>query len=150
MSVSTSVRTAVQEDVPWLLQQARAFDAAAGFKHGLMPADEEAISLLHALVGAHVVFVAEVNNCPAGFIAGWYGAHPFNQKVRTLTEVLWWVVPEHRGSRAGLMLLERFEQCGRHIADWTILTLEHDSKMREAHLTKRGFRQTERAFLLEV
>ncbi len=150
MSVSTSVRSAVQEDVPWLLQQARAFDAAAGFKRGLMPTDEEAIPLLRALVAAHIVFIAEVNNCLAGFIAGWYGAHPFNRNVRTLTEVLWWVQPEYRGTRAGIMLLDRFEDCGRHIADWTILTLEHDSPLREAHLTKRGFRQTERAFLLEV
>lgn len=144
------VRAAAKEDIPWLLRQARAFDAAAGFKRGLMPEDAEALDLLEVLVENHPVFVAVVDEEAAGFIAGWYGAHPFNHKVRTLTEVLFWVAPEYRGTRAGLKLLDKFEECGRGIADWTVFTMEHDSPMRAEHLTKRGFRQIEKTFLLEV
>ena len=144
------VRRATADDSTWLLAQAREFEKFAGYRRSLVGTDEKAMAFLDALVREHVVLVAHTDEVRAGFIAGYLAPHPFNPEITVLSEVLWWVPEQHRHSRAAAALLSRFETLGRAQADWIILTLEHDSPIRAAHMTKRGFREVERAFLLEV
>lgn len=78
------------------------------------------------------------------------GFHPYNPAIRVLTETFWWVTPNARGSRAGLMLLDAFTAYGERNADWIVFTLEHHSPVNERTLTKRGFHLHERSYLREV
>jgi hypothetical protein len=100
------------------------------------------------LITNHVVYVAMLGSLGIGLVAGWAVMHPFNKEITTLSETFWWVSPEHRGSRAGLMLLNKFVEEGKNF-NWTLFTLEDKSPVNEKTLTKRGFKLKERTFILE-
>lgn len=145
------VRKATHDDVPWLLEQITAFEAFAAYKKPLITGNSAAPAVLAGLIDRHVVLIAHEDDIRHGFIAGFQGSHPLNRTLRVLSEIFWWIAEEHRGhGRAALVLLNEFERMGRETADWVIFTLEHHSPVRDAHITGRGFRLVERAFLLEV
>lgn len=85
-----------------------------------------------------------------GLIGGQLAPHPFNPELLVLTELFWWVDPEHRGGRAGAMLLDAFTAYGEEHAHWILFTLEHESPVNDRCLTKRGFALKERCYLREV
>jgi RimJ/RimL family protein N-acetyltransferase len=153
------IRRADLSDIPWLLEQLRAFDRFFGSKHSLFPTATEANAVLTTLINEHVFFIAQqnANMVPyhrMGFIAGTLGSHPFNPAVRVLTELFWWVVPVHRGTAVGPRLLHEFEEFGRKHADWIVLTLEEKTielnLVDPRSLERRGFRPKERSYLLEI
>lgn len=150
--MGVEVRPAVQSDAPWLFEQIAAFQDFVGFKKKLLDEGPASKETLAKLISDHVVLIAHERPRVErmGFIAGYRASHPFNQRIRVLSECFWWVAPEYRGGRAGAKLLREFELLGRAEADWVVFSLEHNSPVREKHLLKRGFRQIERAFLLEV
>lgn len=147
------IRQAVSADVPWLLQELAAFDRFYAAKHSLVPPDPAvAAATVAGLIAEHPFFIAidDATNVPIGFIAGALVPHLFHPELRTLAELLWWVVPERRGSSAGGRLLAHFEAYGRAHADWIVLTLDVNSPIHPATLERRGFSPHERSFLLEV
>lgn len=146
------IRSATREDIPWLLEQLRAFSLFYGTKAPLFPDDPAAAaSILEVQVGrANPFFLAVVRGDRAGFISGALVTHPYNATIRILQELFWWVAPEFRGSSAGARLLEHFETYGRAHADWILMTLEAKSPIDPRSLERRGFQLHERSYLLEV
>lgn len=146
------VRRAEFTDAPWLLTQLRAFAQFFGSKHSLFPSDDDQIvDVLHAMVESKVFFVAEDSSGKlTGFIAGMLAEHPYNAAITVLTELFWWVDPEHRGSSAGARLLQAFTEYGREHADWIVMTLEAKSPIDPQSLERRGFKHFESSFLLET
>jgi N-acetylglutamate synthase-like GNAT family acetyltransferase len=151
------IRPADRQDIPWLLEQLRAFARFSATHHSLFPADESvATAIVDALIaaareGAGVFLVAQgAQGERIGFIVGHLAPHPFNPRIKTLNELFWWVTPSHRGSSAGARLLDAFVGFGKRHADQVVLTLEHESPDLEAGFVRRGFRLKERTFLLEV
>ena len=149
--MTPAIRRASLDDIDWLLGQLQDFAAVYGTKRSLFPTGEHARAGVKMLVENHLVLVAqdlEAGN--VGFIAGYVLAHPYNPALRILQEAFWWVAPEHRGTRAGLLLLEEFVAWGRENVDWVTCAIEAESPIDERCLTKRGFRLHERSYLLEV
>lgn len=145
------VRRATLDDVPWLVDQLRLFSKFFGTKRSLFPGDQAAAYGLKEMIRDHIVFVADLDGTgPIGFIGGYYVRHPFNNAIRTLTETFWWTDEEHRGSRAGLMLLNAFLDWGKQNADWILFALETHSPVKQDVLTKRGFHLQESNYLMEV
>lgn len=144
------VRRATADDVPWLVSQLRDFSEFFGTKRPLFDDPAFATRGITAMVMDHLVFVAFQDDIPVGFIAGYVTPHPFNPSIRSLIETFWWVDEAHRGSRAGLSLLNTFVAWGRANADWVMCSLEARSPVKDDVLLKRGFRLQERNFLLEV
>jgi RimJ/RimL family protein N-acetyltransferase len=152
------VRPASRADIPWLLEQLRAFADFSNTAHSLFPADETvATAIVDSLIaqagqwrGVFLIAETPADHTPLGFIVGVLGAHPFNPRVRVLSELFWWVTPSHRGSSAGARLLDAFVGFGKRHADQVVLTLEHESPDLEAGFVRRGFRLKERTYLLEV
>jgi L-amino acid N-acyltransferase YncA len=146
-----TVRDATRDDIPALLPQARAFADTFDAKTALWPGDTEAAQFLARFIEEQPVFVAETEDGTlVGFIMGMFAPHYFNQQILTLTELAWWVQPEHRGSRAALLLLQAFSDCGALHAEWTMLSLEESSQLNDRTLAKRGFRRVERSYLKEA
>lgn len=148
--MSVTVREATREDVPWLVQQMRAFDRFYGTKHSLFPDLFEATRTVTSLVECHPFWVAETKAGLVGFIAGALMPHPFNTSLIVFSEMFWWVDAQHRGSRAGALLLAEFIAFGDSHANWTVMTLEERSPVNPSTLEKRGFRLHERSYLREV
>lgn len=149
--MSVTVRSATLDDLPWLLGQLPGLDALFGATCTLIPADAHARAFLPALIASHPFFVAEDATGPVGFIAGVLGPHPLNPAVTVLSEQFWWVsaTAAHR-ARVGVLLLDAFEACGRARAHWTIMTLQSSRLVGASLLARRGFREQERSYLLEV
>ncbi len=149
--MSTSVRNATVQDIPWLLDELRKFSEFFGTRKPLFPADEDkALSVVSGLISSQPFFIAEVNGYPAGFIAGILAPHGFNDDITQLTEVFWWVAPEYRHSRAAIGLYREFLRVGMEQADWVVMTLESASPVKPDLFESRGFRLHERSYLLEV
>lgn len=146
-----TIRRAELTDSPWLLTQLKAFAQFFGSKHSLFPSDDAGIlDALHSLVETKVFLVAEANGKSVGFIAGLLQEHPYNPKITVLSELFWWVAPEHQGSSAGARLLQAFTDYGRLNAQWIVMTLETKSPVNPRSLEKRGFRHFESSYLLET
>lgn len=138
-------------DSPWLLTQLKAFAQFFGSKHSLVPTEDDGIlDALQSMIGSKVFFVAENNGRLTGFIAGMVSQHPYNPKITVLSELFWWVDPEHRGSSAGARLLQAFTEYGKDNADWIVMTLEKKSPVDPQSLERRGFNAFETSYLLET
>lgn len=144
------VRRAKHKDTPWLFEQIAAFEKFAAYKRPLLVEGPRSQKILDDLIDNHVVLIAHDGNLMLGFVAGHSCPHPFNPDIHVLSEIFWWVKDEYRGTSAGARLLAAFEAEGKKKSDWIIFSLEHNSPVRDRHLIKRGFRQVERAYLLEV
>lgn len=94
-------------------------------------------------------FVAKINGEPVGAIGGLVLPHVFNPKIICLTEIFWYVLPEYRNTRAGVLLLNEFTSRGNLIADETTLCLLHTSQVNIKSLNKRGYFLGEYAFRKE-
>lgn len=145
------IRRANLLDVPWLLVQLRQFDVFFGAKRSLFPEDNEvATAFVEGLVTTQPFFIAADVQGRQGFIAGALAAHPYNPEIVVLSELFWWVSPEHRGGSAAARLLHHFIEYGEQNADWIQMTLEAKSPVKEHTLTRQGFALYERSYLKEV
>jgi len=70
----------------------------------------------------------------------------FNPSLTSLSEVFWYVLPEYRNTRSGLLLLNAFDKCGQEQADETNMCLLIGSPVATKSLEKRGFEMKEIAF----
>lgn len=146
-----TIRRADAGDMDWLVGQLKEFSKFFGSIHNTFPKEEYARDGMWKMITDHVVFVAQKAGAgPVGFISGYFTPHVFNPDIRVLAETFWWVMEEHRGSRAGLHLLNAFTAWGRENADWIIFTLEEKSPVNDSVLLRRGFRPLERNYMLEV
>lgn len=91
-------------------------------------------------------FVTRIGKEYTGAIGAILTPNLFNPKLSTLMEVFWYVLPEYRNTRAGLLLLRQLEKCGQEKADETNMCLLVDSPVSIESLEKRGFEMKEIAF----
>jgi len=144
-----TIRKAILEDIPWILEELKKFSKFYETKNNLFPSESHASVKLGELIEGHVAFIAEEEVLKMGFIIGVHNQHFFNPALTVLTEIFWWVKEEYRGTRAGYMLLDNFINYGKVHADWVVMTLEEKSPVKDKILLKKGFHLHERSYLLE-
>ena len=144
-----SIREAVLSDIDWILPELKAFAEFYASEHNLFSDDDGFNRLiLKQLIDGHYFMVSCNDDIPTGFIAGLISQHIFNPKIKTLTELFFWVKPEARGNKSGSVLLNDFVKFGDKY-DWTIMTLEHNSPIKSESILKRGFKYKEQSFIKE-
>lgn len=145
------VRTAVVNDLDWLVQELKLFSDFYKTKHPLFGHEQFVREGMVTMIEKHLVLIAEKEGVgPIGFIAGLLVPHIFNPLIRCLTEAFWWVKEEFRSSRAGYLLLMEFIEFGKQNADWILCTIEEHSPINQEALTDRGFKLKERNYIMEV
>jgi len=145
-----SVRRAEQKDLDWLVSELQKFATFFDSVHSMFD-ETHWRQGLSGMIESHLVLVAEKEGVGLiGLIAGFVCPHPFNPKIRVLSESFWWVTESHRQSRAGAMLLAEYMKWGEANCQWILMALEANSPVNEETLLKRGFRLKERAYLKEV
>lgn len=150
------VRQAVPSDIEWLLGELKQFAAFVDMGIDLAKNENYARTQLLNIVERHVCLVAddvgEGFSHPVGLLAAYDIAHPFDPSKRFLSEQFWWVTPQARGGRAGLMLLNAYtEKCAEVCAQDGIaaISLEAQSPINQKSLEKRGYVLTERTFVFK-
>lgn len=73
----------------------------------------------------------------------------FNHNYMTLAEVFWYVLPEFRQTRAGVLLLNAVEKKAEEVADELIFSLLPASPLKDCSLEKRGYKMVEKVFRKE-
>lgn len=146
-----TIRSAELSDVEWLITQLREFSQFFQSKRPLFGDVNHAVKVITDMVMQHLCIISEDDTgTRSGFIAGYVMPHPFNPEIKTLTETFWWVDEAHRGSRAGLMLLNAFVGWGEKNVDWINIGIESNSPVSDRSLLKRGFKVAEKYFLKEI
>lgn len=143
-------RPAESEDIEWVLPQLKEFSEFYGTHHRLFPTNDHAFSVVSNLIDNHFFRVAETPHEKIGFLAGTFSPHFCNPDLKVLSELWWWVDPEHRQSFAGSMLFRDFMEFGEEKADWIVATLEHHSPVPEEFILSKGFKLQEKTYLREV
>ena len=109
------------------------------------------LNTLHALadkmVGGSTGWIVEKDGEPVGALGALLVPNIFNHSFTTLAEIFWYVLPEHRNGRAGIMLLDAFDQYAELHSDDATLSLLPSSEVRS--LEKRGFKLCEKAYRKE-
>jgi hypothetical protein len=150
MGKKITVRKAVDSDLPFIVNELKEFSKFFDTKFSLFGSEEHAHNIMKSHIDNHVLLVAENGEELLGFIAGFISAHVFNPSIKVLHETFWWVPEKHRGSRAGLLLLNEFTEIGKKVANWLVFTLEQNSPVNERCLTSRGFGLKEKQYIMEV
>lgn len=145
-----TVRSARAADLPWLVPQLLSFLASIGLP--LKPTERHVSEGVGRLMDSGVVLVAESDGGELlGTIGGTIGFHVFDPEKLVLAELWWWVAPEHRGSSAGLRLLQAFRERGLEDVDLvTMSTLETTHPGVGEHLEHMGFVRREQAYVMDV
>ena len=92
------------------------------------------------------VFVAKEGETPVGMLGALLFPSLFNPEIVVLAEVMWWVNPDHRKSRAGALLLKAFDDLGTLLKCEKTLSILPSSEINVQSLEKRGYLLEEYAF----
>jgi hypothetical protein len=94
-------------------------------------------------------FIAKKGYEPVGALGAILSPNLYNPNITTLSELFWYVLPEHRNTRAGVLLFSAFNSKGESLADEANLSLLGSSTINMKTLEKRGFLLKEFAFTKE-
>lgn len=94
-------------------------------------------------------WVAFKEDIPVGALGSLLLPNVFNPELASLAEVFWYVLPEYRRGRAGLLLLDVFDECGKQRAYDSTLSLLDSSEVNDKTLARRGFYLAEKGYRKE-
>lgn len=145
------VRGAALSDLDFILGELKKFADFYESKSSLFgPDDNYNSAIISKLISEHLFLICEHDqDGSVGFISGTMAPHFLNPNIKVLSEVFWWVRPEYRMSRAGLLLLNAYVDYGKENCDWVTITIEDKSPINDKSLIKRGFKLKEKSFLME-
>lgn len=84
---------------------------------------------------------------PVGLLGWLVGPNPFNPDLFIAAEILWYILPEHRGTRAGYLLMKEFSEWLDKYEILGTMSLLSTSEVSPRSLERFGFKQTEYQFM---
>ena len=149
MGSTFTVRRAVPEDKDWVIGIAAKRMLAEEVNRPDYYDQDACNQLFDAGLANGLVLVAEHNGKPVGCISGLYCPNPFNHKLKILQEIFWYVLPDERNGRAGLLLLNEFCSIGKSTADDIFMSLLDTSEVSQRMMTRKGFVRKEIAYAMK-
>jgi len=102
--------------------------------------------LLYNLVTNGVVLLAEQENKIVGGIGGIVSTNPWNQNIKMLCEMFWWVDEDCRGGMLGIKLLKAFENS---FNGPVVMSTLPQTPIKPDLLLKLGYKAKENVFVKE-
>jgi len=103
--------------------------------------------LTRLVIDQGTAFVVHKDGVYMGAIAGMVVGSIYNPNITVCNELFWYVLPEFRNTRTGLLLLNALVERGEQLADETIFSLLAGSTVNDKTLEKRGFVFSESGFI---
>lgn len=111
---------------------------------------ENIYRLVDKMIVDDTAIIAFKDGEPVGCIGALLVPNTYNPEIASLVELIWYVLPEHRKSRAGFLLLEKYIELAKELADEATLSLLAGSQVNFDSLSKRGFHQEEYSFRMVI
>lgn len=147
--MTVTVRTAIAEDKQWVVTVAAKRMLVDEVGREDFYNEEDCGRLFEFGLTNGIILIAESDGIPVGCISGIFTSNMFNSKLITLQEIFWYVLPQHRQGRAGLLLLNLFCQVGSTTAHDINMSLLDKSPVNLRILERKGFTFKEMAFHLK-
>jgi len=150
------IRQANKQDMNHLLAMGLHFFREGKFtEKGLtfFPPDFERF-LVFLIESRNAIFlIAEEENSPIGSIAGVFSPWMLDYAKVTLTELWWWIEPEHRGNRVAFQLLKEYERTAKENNITHVIMGTHDN-VNEGRLqsfySRYGYKHLEHHYIKEI
>ncbi len=143
------VEPLTEEDLEWFVETAAVDMLRYEVKREELIDIDNLYRLARMGLETQTAFVAKLDGVCVGALGGLLVPNTFNPNLTSLVEVFWYVLPEYRQSRAGLLLLNAYTEKGEEVAFETTLCLLGSSEIKMKTLEKRGFYLGEFAFRKE-
>jgi hypothetical protein len=143
-----NVRPATLDDFDWVVDQAEQFMAFAD----VVPFNAPHVkALVGSFINNHITLIVEREGERVGVAIAMLQAHPLNSDTIVFSEIMWWVVPAHRGTRAGFILFDAMDKAASHYgADIVAMAMEANSPLSGRALHKRGYKAQELTLVKKV
>ena len=138
-----------QEDMEWFVEVA----AVKMLQDEVRKPEYVDVENLYVLASTGAItgtaFVVKKDGVNVGAIGGILTPNLFNPNMTLLTEVFWYVLPEYRNTRAGLLLLDVYSKKAEEVADEASFSLLSTSTVNKNTLEKKGYQFCEYSFRRE-
>lgn len=141
-----TVEDLTEDDITWYVETASVNMLVEEVKREELVNIPQLYKLVRLGMQTNSALICKIDGVCVGAIGGVVVPNMFNPEITTLMEVMWYVLPEYRNSRAGLMLLNAFTAKAEELADEATLSLLNSSEIKRTTLEKRGFYLSEFAF----
>lgn len=141
-----TVEKLVVKDLEWFVEIAATRMLLEELKRPELLNEDHLYRLSHYGMTSGTCLVAKSDGVPIGAVGAILAPNMFNPDITTLVEVMWYVLPEYRNTRAGALLLKSFEELGKELADESTLSLLESSVVNRQSMLKRGWHVGEVAF----
>lgn len=96
------------------------------------------------------ILTVEKDGEPVGVLGSLLAPNLYNPKIKTLTEIFWYVIPEYRSTRAPYLLIKAFDALAKEVADEaTFSLLLSSNNIKIDNMEKMGFKMQEFGFRKE-
>ena len=105
------IRIANKFDMPKLIEMLWHYHDT-GVVHNLEVSDEETAAkiLTHIFIGGGIAIISEKDDKPIGMLLAIITPYLWDHSKFVMSEIAYWVEPEHRGSTAGYRMLKKYIQ----------------------------------------
>lgn len=106
------IREANKFDLPYFLEMVKHFQESTDLPASIRSASNwEYINKLfhHMIIGGGLILIAESDK-PIGMIVGLKNSNIWDPEQLSIQELMLWVEPEYRSTRAGYMLVKKFSE----------------------------------------
>lgn len=97
-------------------------------------------------MNSRTAFIVKKDDVNIGALGAIVVPNLYNPDFKTLAELFWYVLPEYRKTRAGLLLLNAFDARAKEIADDATMSLLPSSDVASKSLERKGFKLSEFGF----
>lgn len=135
------------QDIDWFIENVVTRMLVDELKRPELVDEGSMLKLTCQSIDSGGAFIAVKDGIKVGGLGSVLVPHIFNPAYSVLVELAWYVLPEHRNSRAGIMLIDAFAEYAETVADESTLSLLASSQVNHKTLERRGYSPNEVGFL---
>ena len=140
------IRLANKFDIPQLMEMLRHYRDSGTIKNLKVESEETAMKILTAIiVGLGIALVSEKDNKLTGMLLAIKSPFMWDVNKLIMSEIAYWVEPEHRGSTAGYRLLAKYVEHCDELKDSSVIVNYTMSQMagQDLDYTRFGLKPVE-------